>query len=411
VQQSSESVGALAASLAKAQAQLTNPEKSLTAVIRTGSAGGTERSFRYAPLSSGLDIVRKALGEHEIAVIQTTAIDQTTRILNLTTVLAHSSGQWISSQWPVCPISEINNPHRMGAALTYARRYGLFTLVGIAGEDDLDAPDLCAPTSGTNPPTVAARTSSSQGVGSRNGRVRGVQRPVLPPVLSTDKSATLRAQLLAEITDLHSHDAATIWAGQALARKNTLTTEDAKLLEVAFVTRLSELPVSDAAQLLGESSSGSAAGDSAAKPEVETSNELELPQGAGIDKSVLTLSTPRRYRNKEHLRFITKQPCILCGRKPSDSHHLKFLQPRALGRKPSDEYAVPLCRTHHRALHRAGDEQVWWQSVGVDPVKVARKLWQKTCANGGQGRQPTVAEQAAQPNLSIESNGTVSKEP
>ena len=140
---SSESVAALASALAKAQAELINPEKSLTAIIRTGRPGEGERSFRYAPLSSGLDIVRKTLGQHEIATLQTTAIDQTAGMVNLTTTLAHASGEWIASDWPVCPIAETANPQRMGAALTYARRYALFTLVGIAGEDDLDAPDLC----------------------------------------------------------------------------------------------------------------------------------------------------------------------------------------------------------------------------------------------------------------------------
>ena len=140
---SSESVAALASALAKAQAELVNPEKSLTATIRTGRPGEGERSFRYAPLSSGLDIVRKTLGQHEIATVQTTAIDQTAGMVNLTTMLAHASGEWIASDWPVCPIAETANPQRMGAALTYARRYALFTLVGIAGEDDLDAPDLC----------------------------------------------------------------------------------------------------------------------------------------------------------------------------------------------------------------------------------------------------------------------------
>src|SRR5438105_8837678 len=141
--QSSESVAALASALAKAQAELINPEKSLTATIRTCRPGDSERSFRYAPLSSGLDIVRKTLGQHEIATLQTTAIDQTAGMVNLTTTLAHASGEWIASDWPICPIAETANPQRMGAALSYARRYALFTLVGIAGEDDLDAPDLC----------------------------------------------------------------------------------------------------------------------------------------------------------------------------------------------------------------------------------------------------------------------------
>ena len=143
---SSNSIAALAGALAKAQAELVNPEKSLTATISAGRGGGSDRSFRYAPLSSGLDIVRKTLGQHEIATVQTTAIDNAAGLVSLTTTLAHSSGEWIASDWPVCAVAETANPQRMGAALTYARRYALFTLVGIAGEDDLDAPDLAAPT-------------------------------------------------------------------------------------------------------------------------------------------------------------------------------------------------------------------------------------------------------------------------
>src|ERR1700674_5464160 len=139
---SSESIASLAAALAKAQMMLTNPEKSLTATVGSDRYDEPGRTFRYAPLSSGLDIVRKALGQHEIATVQTTAIDQATQAVSLTTVLAHSSGEWIASDWPVCALSEMAAPRRMGAALTYARRYALFTLVGIAGEEDLDAPDL-----------------------------------------------------------------------------------------------------------------------------------------------------------------------------------------------------------------------------------------------------------------------------
>ena len=149
----SESIGTIAAALAKAQAELTNPEKSLVATIRSPFPREGDRSFRYAPLSSGLDIVRKSLGRHEIATVQTTALNNETGFIHLTTMLAHSSGEWLASDWPVCPISETAAPQRMGAALTYARRYALFALVGIAGEDDLDAPDLPAP---------RPRTSESQ---------------------------------------------------------------------------------------------------------------------------------------------------------------------------------------------------------------------------------------------------------
>ena len=169
---SSDTIATIAAALAKAQVELTNPEKSLVATIRSPFPREADRTFRYAPLSSGLDIVRKSLGRHEIATIQATGIDKEAGLLRLTTVLAHSSGEWISSEWPVCQISDIASAQRMGAALTYARRYALFTLVGIAGEDDLDAPDLgAAPKSCSG---AAASTGSAQvewaSCGRRNGQ-------------------------------------------------------------------------------------------------------------------------------------------------------------------------------------------------------------------------------------------------
>ena len=142
MQQASESIGSLAAALAQAQVELINPEKSMVATIRPEGRGAAEQIFRYAPLSDGLNIIRKTLGQHEIATLQSTSVDQAAGLVRLNTVLAHSSGEWISSDWPVCPLEDLASPKRMGAALTYARRYALFALVGIAGEDDLDAPDL-----------------------------------------------------------------------------------------------------------------------------------------------------------------------------------------------------------------------------------------------------------------------------
>src|SRR5204862_1034293 len=151
MQQSSETIGAIAAALAKAQIELANPEKSLTATIHSPFPREGVRTFRYASLSTGLDLVRKSLGRHEIATVQTTSIDERAGLIRLTTTLAHSSGEWVASDWPVCPGSETSAPQQMGAALTYARRYALFTLVGIAGEDDLDAPDLNGALEGTLP--------------------------------------------------------------------------------------------------------------------------------------------------------------------------------------------------------------------------------------------------------------------
>src|SRR5882762_4049891 len=204
MQRCSESIGAIAGALAKAQIELANPEKSLTATIRSPFPREGDRSFRYASLSAGLDLVRKSLGRHEIATVQTTSIDNAAGLIRLTTTLAHSSGEWVSSDWPVCPVSETAAPHRMGAALTYARRYALFALVGIAGEDDLDAPDLVA----EPPPAIQAPTEPTGTLpNSRRGRNGSVHQPRQPkPMLAVEPSATLRDQLVGEINELKGGD-------------------------------------------------------------------------------------------------------------------------------------------------------------------------------------------------------------
>ena len=119
LRRSSDSIGTLAGALAKAQIQMVNPEKTMVATIRRDGRGAAEQIFRYAPLSSGLDIVRKTLGQHEIATVQATAIDHAAGIVNVTTTLAHSCGEWISADWPVCSLGDMASPQRMGAALTY----------------------------------------------------------------------------------------------------------------------------------------------------------------------------------------------------------------------------------------------------------------------------------------------------
>src|SRR5215204_842323 len=139
----SSSIAQLASALAQAQRELVNPPKSLTAVLE-GDRSGRGQTYRYAPLSAGLDIVRQTLGKHELAILQTTHVDEGSATVLLTTTLAHGSGEWVSATWPVCRLSDLSQPKLMGAALTYARRYGLFTLVGLAGEDDLDAPNVAS---------------------------------------------------------------------------------------------------------------------------------------------------------------------------------------------------------------------------------------------------------------------------
>src|SRR5712675_1699881 len=223
MQRSSESIGAIAGALAKAQIELANPEKSLTATIQSPFPRESVRSFRYASLSSGLDLVRKSLGRHEIATVQTTSIDEAAGLIRLTTTLAHSSGEWVSSDWPVCPISETAAPHRMGAALTYARRYALFAFVGIAGEDDLDAPDIpIEPAPLTRAPEDG---SQSQRTNHRppNGWIHksGQSKPLLAP----EPSAALRQQLIVEIGNLKSDEDLALWAQRRLSAKNTLTAD------------------------------------------------------------------------------------------------------------------------------------------------------------------------------------------
>ena len=411
---SSESVAALASALAKAQAELVNPEKSLTASIRTGRPGERERSFRYAPLSSGLDIVRKTLGQHEIATVQTTAIDQTAGMVNLTTTLAHASGEWIASDWPVCPIAETANPQRMGAALTYARRYGLFTLVGIAGEDDLDAPDLCVEPPSPVPSSVdrsfkpTDRPSRMPPRKPGNGGARHGQNREITPTLHPDQSASLREKLVTELGKITSVDLASAWARGALSAKNSLIEADAKLVEDAFERQLSELSSSETAAPSNDDSSGS----QVVQPQKTVEAEPTDPgQAKGIDKSVLAIPVPRRYRNKEHLRYVARQPCLLCARKPSDPHHLRFIQARALGRKASDEFVVPLCRVHHREVHRAGNERAWWRRTSIDPLKVARKLWKHTRLNEGRIAPGRTTARAANSDPALALKDSANKTP
>lgn len=190
---SSEQIGTIAAALARAQAELMNPEKTLTAIIRSPFPREETKTFRYASLASGLDIVRKTLSQQEIATIQTTRIEQLTGQIHLTTLLAHASGEWISSDLPVCASKEVEAPHRMGAALTYARRYALFALVGIAGEDDLDAPDAVTEPPHATPP----RTAPEIALGPKGRPAKGILNRA--PVLAPQASAELLERLLGEL--------------------------------------------------------------------------------------------------------------------------------------------------------------------------------------------------------------------
>ena len=354
---SSESIGRIATALAKAQAELSNPERTLTAIM---PAKDGERTFRYASLANGLDLVRKCLGQHEIAVMQTTAVDQA-HIL-LTTLLVHSSGEWVSSIWPVCPAAE-PSAHVKGAALTYARRYALFTIVGIAGEDDLDAPDLIKQTKPTAPEQPPRK--------SNNGAVHS-PHVVLPP----DELAARRNQLIEELSSLSSEEALTIWAHRALPIKNTLTQEDSRAVELAYLARFGQFS------------------------EQESSLQIHPEGPAERSNGRLDVGGPLakhgRKRSKGHLIFVASQPCLICKATPCDAHHVKIARPRSLGRKVSDEFTVPLCRAHHQELHRHGNERTWWANWQLEPIPIAKSLWEKSPVHDVPASRP---EQIAQRTL------------
>ncbi len=310
-------------------------------------------------------------------------------MIKLTTTLVHASGEWVSSDWPVSPITETAAPHRLGAALTYARRYALFTLVGIAGEDYLDAPDLPSGSAipalqptipGTEQPAGQVHEKAQDAAGRPERSTRG--RPRLPqgrpPTLPLEASNNLRDQLISELERQSDLEALAEWAHRVLPSKNQLLAEDAVALESAFSTRLGQLEK-------GVTSSEA--------PDVSRSIELPGPVGS-TEPQVSVINKPVRERDREHLRFVASEPCLICGRTPSDAHHVKFAEQRAMGRKVSDKFTVPVCRLHHRELHRRGDERNWWTEHEIEPLAVAANLWgqtRKTTSDVGgasEGRRP-----------------------
>ena len=213
------------------------------------------------------------------------------------------------------------------------------------------------------------KESSQRAIHQRNGKIRSHSEE---PILGAEVSAALRDQLMAELAVIASSEDATVWAHRILGAKNSLTAADARQVEDAFQAKLttlgsvapiSDTPLSRVISTPRPSSSAEAIGTSIAE---------------SIDKSQLAHPEPRRIRDKDHVRFVAKQACLICGRRPSDAHHLRFAQHRALARKVSDEFTVPLCRGHHREVHHCGDEAAWWKKAGIDPTIPARSLWLKT---------------------------------
>jgi hypothetical protein len=230
------------------------------------------------------------------------------------------------------------------------------------------------------------RKSIDQQTARASGNTKG------PAVLGEQLSASLREALVGQISEIKTGDEAATWAHRNLAAKNELRPADAQIVEEEFKQRLSAISA------LGSTSAGPADSDLtpaqslhavSERSRADASSDAGTRQKASIrgrnrshNNTIHSLRKTVRLRDKEHRRYVTRQPCLVCGRVPSDSHHLKFAQPRALGRRVSDEYTVPVCRLHHRELHRSGDELAWWETLNIDPVPVALRLWQETRADG-----------------------------
>ena len=186
------------------------------------------------------------------------------------------------------------------------------------------------------------------------------------PILSADESAVVRDRLQTEVAALRTAEDLVAWATSVLPTKNSLQAADAQAVEEAFEAKRrafeAQEPPSDIAPIASEQPEGTSSDQASAIAE---------PPAVGFPKT-------RRRRDKAHLQYVASKPCLVCGRAPCDAHHLRFAEPRALGRKVSDEFTVPLCRTHHRQVHDRGDERAWWEEVRIDPQPIARQLWSDT---------------------------------
>jgi hypothetical protein len=267
-------------------------------------------------------------------------------------------------------------PHRMGAALTYARRYALFALVGIAGEDDLDAPDILAEPSPTINALPGANRSGQTDQRPANGTVHGPRHA--KAVLAPAQSASLRDALLAEMVDLKDGEALALWAHRRLPAKNALTADDARIIDTASqrILEICREPALDQADEVPALASAMSQTTDAVMMAGAHSAQPAAP------RMVSPLIKQSRKRNKAHLAFVASQACLICQRTPCDAHHLKFAQPKALGRKVSDEFTVPVCRDHHHELHRHGNEAAWWANLNIAPLNVAKELWQTSPIHG-----------------------------
>lgn len=331
MQQFSEKIGAIAAALARAQAELMNHGTILTAQVKLASSWEKRRNMRNVSMVADLNKVRKALNRQEIATIQSPLVENGTGKIHLTTLLAHVSGEWISSDWPVCALKDIELRCRTGEVFTSAQRDALFVLIGIPGDDDLAASDLA---DSVRSPAEPQSPGDNKVRPAKSGSIRRLQ--------NEDVSVALCDVLPGE---------GSAFSCQDRPEKTRSVADHALAPEVGLRVpsySIENIPAQDTAR-------------------------LAFPK------------EPARKRSKEHLSFVRGHPCLVCKQSPSDAHHLKFSQPKMLGRKVSDEFTVPLCRMHHQDLHRHGNEKAWWADQHIAPLAIANELWAASQARLGHG--------------------------
>jgi hypothetical protein len=294
----------------------------------------------------------------------------------------------------------------MGAALTYARRYALFTMVGIAGEDDLDAP---AP---SNEPSTSDATTPSNGQLPAFQSTRFSPSPMTAQSVGTLETSATCASLVADIESCKTPADLTLQAASLLQAKSKLSAEESKKIEDTFTARLVAIDTSNVVLTAPKGVDASTPTtttdrkyavnspaipnkrrvgrrrnvETNARPKSQSGNARDVRnedaptpvKDSKIENARLAIPKLRYLRDKAHLRFVASHPCLICERTPADAHHLRFAQLQALGRKVSDEFTVPLCRVHHRDNHRHGDERAWWCRVSIDPIEISERLWTKS---------------------------------
>ena len=383
---SSDTIATIAAALAKAQVELTNPEKSLVATIRSPFPGRRTAPSAMPRCRAGWTSCARALAGMRS---RRSSLQRLTRkpvcfasppFLRIRPANGfHQNGRYARLRTsPRRSAWELPSP--MHGGTPFSRWSGL-------PEKTISMRRISVP---TPIPQRSCRGRAANQMGKLRRETDNAPGGKLPEssarsVLGVQLSASLRESLIEQLATINSADEAAAWAHRNLPAKNTLTAADAKIVEERFRARLSAIGDRPAEgyeppHAVPDQTGVSSASDAATRQKAP----MRATKKQSRSDAIRALGKTVRLRDKDHRRFVLRQACLVCGRVPSDPHHLTFTQPRALGRRVSDEFIVPVCRVHHRELHRSGNEAAWWRKLNIDPIPIALGLWQQTRTDGGQ---------------------------